>query len=118
MIGLNFADENSIGGFIGGSSYVRIHDCYATGNVKNGSGFVGSTTSEIWNCYAEGDVTNGAGFVGYLSSRGIRHCHASGTIHNGAGFVLDMRGGAEIDKCYATGDVYTEEGLFRGAGFA
>lgn len=118
MIGLNFADENSIGGFIGGSSYVRIHDCYATGNVKNGSGFVGSTTSVIWNCYAEGDVTNGAGFVGYLFSRGIRNCHASGTVHNGAGFVLDMWGDAEIDKCYATGDVYTEEGLFRGAGFA
>lgn len=118
-VGLNFSDENSVGGFIGGTSYVRIHDCHATGNVKNGSGFVGSTTAVIWDCYAEGDVTNGAGFVGYLSTNGIRNCHASGTVHNGSGFILDMWGSSEIDMCYATGDVYidAEESVFRGAGF-
>lgn len=124
--------DGYVGGFLGNTETNKtiLTGCHATGKVtcpsgNNVGGLVGVAQAniDITKCYATGDVEGGAsgrcaGILGQITAKAvIKDCYSTSNVtstgmqHGGiVGFVANSNGEADIQNCYATGEIGTGNG--------
>lgn len=126
--------DGYVGGFLGNTETNKtiLTGCYATGKVtctgtsgNNVGGLVGVAQAniDINKCYSTGDVEGGAagrcaGILGQITAKAvIKDCYSTSNVkstgmqHGGiVGFVANSNGEADIQNCFATGEIGTGNG--------
>ena len=124
--------DGYVGGFLGNTETNKtiLTGCHATGNVtcssgNNVGGLVGVAQAniDITKCYAIGNVDGGTagrcgGILGQIIAKAvIKDCYSTSKVtstgmqHGGiVGFVANDNGEADIQNCFATGEIGTGNG--------
>lgn len=120
---VNGSGGDGTGALIGFMEGGTVDNCYAsvavTGTYSVGGliGYTGSQVSSITNCYATSDVYANydytGGLIGYNNALLVSNCYSEGNISGiekyKGGLIGYNNSGSVIEKCYAIGNVTTDD---------